>query len=295
MKDIEIIIVTFKYDIPNTYMQLISLGKNLTTRTKIKIYYNYQNKKDEVYEISLCNDYIRRFLKNHDVKFFLKPAIINNTLGWYSQQLLKWYAAYHSDCQYQMVLDSKNFLFRPFSLDEIDFANLPAFGKDITDQWTQETINHCQNFIFEKTRTQRKGQLIDAITPWIWDNYKVKEMLDTLWPDNRWYNLSGDFLVSEWLLYITWVEQSVKYDTNHHLTTGMWGSIDDTILDDFADLFKKSSTHKFWTHHRIKNKNQHFEITRRLINEFDICKETEYIHWVKLRNKYNLVFPDDKS
>jgi len=290
MKDIELSIVTFKYDIPNTYMQFISLGKNLSTRTKITIYYNYENEKDEVYEISLVKKYIKNFLKKHDVKFYLKPAIINNSAGWHSQQLVKWYSAYNSDCRYQMVLDSKNFLFRPFSFDEIDFDNLPAFGKDITDQWTQETINHCQNFIFEKTGTHRRGQEIDAITPWIWDNYKVKELLDTLWPDNGWCNLSDDFLVSEWLLYITWVEKSINYNANHHLTIGMWGFIENNLLEEYANLFKKNSQYKFWTHHRMKNKQQHFKITKRLIKEFNICNYTEYEHWVKLRNYYNSNF-----
>lgn len=292
MEDIELSIVTFKYDIPNTYMQFLTLGKNLTSRTKIKIYYNYENKKDEVYEVLLIKKYIKKFLKNHNVKFYLKPVIIEKSTAWYSQQLIKWYSAYHSECKYQMVLDSKNFLFRPFSLDEIDLSNLPAFGKDITDHWTQETINHCQNFIFEKTKTHRRGQSIDALTPWIWDNYKVKEMLDTLWPDKEWYTLSDDFLVSEWLLYITWVEQSVNYNINHHLTIGLWGDIDtdNTVLDEYANLFKKNDQYKFWTHHRMQNKHQHSEITKKLINEFDICNETEYMHWIKLKNEYNSNF-----
>lgn len=291
MEDIELSIVTFKYDIPNTYMQCLTLGKNLTTQTKISIYYNYENVKNEKHEIDLVKQYIKQFLDQHDVKFYLKPAIINNSSGWYSQQLLKWYSSYTSECRYQMVLDSKNFLFRDFSVNNIDFNNLPAFGKPITDKWTKETIKHCESLIFEKTGSQRRGQHIDALTPWIWDKHKVREMLDTLWPDMTWCNLSNEeLIVSEWLLYVTWIEHTVKYDLTHHLTTGMWGNISNSDAAELSNYFREIEQYKFWTHHRIKNDSRHFKITKKLIKEFNICNKKEYNKWIALRKHYNPKF-----
>lgn len=291
MIDFEISIVTFKYDIPNTYLQFITLGKNLTTKTKIQVYYNYENLNDEESEIRLVKRYIKVFLKSHDVTLHLKSSIIKNSGAWISQQKIKWYSAYVSTAKYQLVLDSKNFLFRPLSLDNISTEYPPAFGKDITDEWTRETIDHCRNFIFEKTGTNRRGPSIDAITPWIWDTEKVKEMLDTLWPNMSWCELHEDeFLVSEWLLYITWIEHSINYDENNHLTIGMWGEVDNDVLIKFADQFRKNTRYKFWTHHRMKNDPQHFKITKRLIKENNICSKNQYETWLALRIKYNSNF-----
>jgi hypothetical protein len=288
MKDIEISIITFKHDIPNTYMQFLSLGKNLSSKTKIVVYYNYENKNTEEKEINLVQLYIKKFLSQHDVTFLLKPTAINNSQGWISQQLIKWYSAYCSKVKYQVVLDSKNFLLKPFSLDDISIDHPPAFGKDITDEWTKETLDHCKQLIFEKTGTNRQGSSIDAITPWIWDTKKVKEMLDTLWPNMSWCEIHHDnFLVSEWLLYITWIEDSINYDTQGHLTTGLWGAgISNNDSIELAKLFRNVHNIKFWTHHRIQNNPIHYKVTRRLLKEYNVCSKSEYNHWIELRTEY---------
>ena len=58
----------------------------------------------------------------------IKPPEFNGA-GWDTQQLIKWYLAYTSTVEWQVVLDSKNFYIKPFTLlDTLVFKEIPGFS-----------------------------------------------------------------------------------------------------------------------------------------------------------------------
>jgi hypothetical protein len=284
-KDIEIVVVTFKYDLPQFYLLLLSIKKYLDKDIKIKIFFNYDNQ-DEYESFLEVKSLVKKHLSEFSVEIIERPQGIV-LYGWWSQMILKYYAAYTSDRPWQMVMDSKNFFIRKFNFSDIDFSNnnVPGFfiekENDIIDDglstfdWTVEEIEKCLDFFGEHQKIY--PQKIAPVTPWIWKTSVLKEMLDTFWPNCSWLEL--DKLPSiDWYLYLTWSAGEVHYFPKQTVT-GAWG--DGTLVDRSYNQLSDEDI-CFWVKHRFAIDDQTIDVTKKVLKEFNIATEQEIEVWLKM-------------
>jgi hypothetical protein len=238
---------------------------------KIRIIYNY----DKETELVAADDFLK-IIKDHlsefDVEFAIKPTKFNG-MGWDTQQLLKWYLAYTSTVKWQVVLDSKNFYIKPFTLlDTLDFKEIPGFSFPTEDEWIQQELD--RSFKFLESYQPVHPQKYSAMTPWIWNTTKIKEMLDTVWPNNSWKDLKK-LPGTEWFLYLGWIGKDIKYYPKQ-VVTGIWG-----IENNNVDLLDGSYNPdiSFWTSHRFATSDKSLEMTEKVIRNAEIANDQEIAQW----------------
>lgn len=284
-KDIEIVVVTFKYDLPQFYLLLLSIKKYLDKNIKIRIFFNYddQEEYDSFPEVKLL---VEKHLKEFSFEVVERPKGIQ-VKGWWSQMILKYYAAYTSDRPWQMVMDSKNFFIRKFNFLELDFSNniMPGFfiGKenDIVDDklstyaWTIEEIDKCLEF-FGEHQTKRP-EIIAPVTPWIWKTSVLKDMLDTIWPNCSWIEISKLPSI-DWYLYLTWSADKIRYFPRQTVT-GEWGD-GSSVLKSYSELSNQDIC--FWAKHRFAIDERTINITKIVLKEFEVATDEEIKIWLKM-------------
>lgn len=271
--NVEFVLVTFFYDLAQFYILCLSIKKYHNKNHKIRIVYNY----DSETELVAVDDFlkiIKDHLSNFDVEFIIKPPEFNGE-GWDTQQLLKWYLAYTSTVEWQVVLDSKNFYIKPFELlDTLDFKEIPGFAFPKEDKWIQQELD--RSFKFLESYQLVPPQKYSAMTPWIWNTNKIKEMLDIVWPNSSWKKLKK-LPGTEWFLYLGWIGKDIKY-YSCQIVTGIWG---DCITDIGTNkvMFTNASNVCFWTHHRFATSINALTITESIIRESNIATDIEIAQW----------------
>lgn len=271
--NVEFVLVTFFYDLAQFYILCLSIKKYHNKNYKIRIVYNY----DSETELVAVDDFlkiIKDHLSNFDVEFIIKPPEFNGE-GWDTQQLLKWYLAYTSTVEWQVVLDSKNFYIKPFELlDTLDFKEIPGFAFPKEDKWIQQELD--RSFKFLESYQLVPPQKYSAMTPWIWNTNKIKEMLDIVWPNSSWKKLKK-LPGTEWFLYLGWIGKDIKY-YSCQIVTGIWG---DCITDIGTNkvMFTNASNVCFWTHHRFATSINALTITESIIRESNIATNIEIAQW----------------
>lgn len=274
---IEFIVITFYYDLAQFYMLCLSMKKYHDKQYKIKIIYNHDGDLIGVDEFEkIVKDHLHEF----DVEFFSKPDEITcNRGGWTSQQILKWYLAYHSTVDWQVVLDSKNFYIRPYEITNLK-DGVPGFAIPDGDieNWSRAELIRSYDYL-QGVRPERPQEYA-AMTPWIWNTNKIREMLDSLWPECTWIKLNS-IPGTEWFLYLAWIGNSIKYYPKQHVS-GIWGieNNDVSLLEglDNPDI-------SFWTSHRFAMSNKSLEMTEQVIRNAEIANDREIAQWLEYFNK----------
>lgn len=279
---VEFIVITFYYDMAQFYVLCLSIKKHHNKKYKIRIVYNYDDEK----ELDAVDNFLK-IIKDHlldfDIEFIIKPPEFNGA-GWDTQQLLKWYLAYTSTAEWQVVLDSKNFYIKPFELlDTLDFKEIPGFAFPKEDEWIKQELD--RSFKFLEEYQPEPPQKYSAMTPWIWNTNKIKEMLDTVWPDSSWKKLKK-LPGTEWFLYLGWIGNSIKYHP-YQLVSGIWGECISDISTDNV-MFTEYSNICFWTHHRFATSDNALAITESIIRGSNIATEIEIAQWQYYSNLNNL-------
>lgn len=270
---IEFILVTFYYDLPQFYLLCLSIKKYHNKDYKIRIVYNY----DIETELVAVDDFLK-IIKDHlsefNVEFTIKPPEFYGA-GWDTQQLLKWHLAYTSNVEWQVVLDSKNFYIKPFTLlDTLEFKEIPGFAFPKDSTWIQAELDRSFKFL-ESTQLEHP-QKYSAMTPWIWNTKKIKEMLDTGWPNSSWKKLKK-LPGTEWFLYLAWIGNDIKYYPCQ-IVSGIWGNCITDVSTDWI-MFTECSTISFWTHHRFAISDTAITITESIIRESNIATNDEINQW----------------
>jgi hypothetical protein len=275
--NVEFVLVTFFYDLAQFYMLCLSMKKYHNKDYKIRIIYNY----DKETELVAVDDFLK-IIKDHlsefDVEFTIKPPEFNGT-GWDTQQLIKWYLAYTSTVEWQVVLDSKNFYIKPFDLlDTLDFKEIPGFAFPDNQKWIQQELD--RSFKFLESYQPEHPQKYSAMTPWIWNTQKIKEMLDTVWPNSSWKKLKK-LPGTEWFLYLAWVGNSIKYYPKQ-CVSGIWGieNNDASLLEGLDNL-----DISFWTSHRFAKSDKSLEMTEQVIRNAEIANDQEITQWLEYFNE----------
>jgi hypothetical protein len=276
---IEVVVITFKYDLPQFYLLLLSIKKYLQKDIHIKIVFNY-NDHDEYESFPIFEKLINDHLTEHSFELIKKPSHIVASSGWISQQILKWLIAYESDRPWQIVLDSKNFFIREFDFSSIDYENniIPGFKFDEkTDIWSNENLKASRDFITKYKKSEPKPYM--ALTPWIWKTETVREMLDTCWPNRQWETL--EILPgTEWFLYLSWAYDLVKYYPKQ-VVTGIWGIKNNGGKEVRGLLNNKNIC--FWVNHRVANSSTETSSTKTVLKMFSVCNEEEIKYWLNLK------------
>jgi hypothetical protein len=271
--NVEFVLVTFFYDLAQFYMLCLSIKKYHNKNYKIRIVYNYDDKT----ELVAVDDFLKiinEHLFDFNVEFIIKPSVFNG-VGWDTQQLLKWYLAYTSTVEWQVVLDSKNFYIKSFDLlDTLDFKEIPGFAFPEEDKWIQQELD--KSFKFLESYQPEYPQKYSAMTPWIWNTNKIKEMLDTVWPNCSWKRLKK-LPGTEWFLYLSWIGKDIKYYPCQ-LVNGIWGNTDTNISLD-PIMFTDRSDVYFWTHHRFGTSDVPVAITESIIRKSNIATDIEIGLW----------------
>jgi hypothetical protein len=254
-------------------MLCLSIKKHHNKKYKIRIVYNY-DKESELVAVGDFLKIIKDHLSEFDVEFTIKPPEFIGA-GWDTQQLLKWYLAYTSTVEWQVVLDSKNFYIKPFDLlDTLDFKEIPGFAFPDNEIWIRQELD--SSFKFLESYQPVYPQKYSAMTPWIWNTTKIKEMLDTVWPNNTWNDLKK-LPGTEWFLYLAWIGNDIKYYPCQ-IVTGIWGR-GITDISSNKVMFTKYSNICFWTHHRFAIGDEPMELTKHVIKYSDIATDKEITQW----------------
>ena len=270
---VEYIVITFYYDLAQFYVLCLSMKKYHNKDYKIRIVYNY-DKETELDAVDEFLKIIKDHLSDFDVEFLIKPPEFDGA-GWDTQQLLKWYLAYTSNVEWQVVLDSKNFYIKPFKLlDTLDFNEIPGFPFPKEDEWIQQELD--KSFKFLESFQSEYPQKYSAMTPWLWNTTQIKEMLDTVWPNSSWKTLKK-LPGTEWFLYLAWIGNSIKYNPKW-LVTGIWGNAN-TDISVNPVMFTDGSNVYFWTHHRFATSDIAVAITESVIKKSNIATDTEIAQW----------------
>jgi hypothetical protein len=276
--NVEFILVTFLYDLAQFYILCLSIKKYHNKKYKIRIVYNYDNE-IELVAVDEFLKIIKDHLSEFDVEFTIKPPEFDG-VGWDTQQLLKWYLAYTSNAEWQVVLDSKNFYIKPFTLlDILEFNEIPGFVFPEDDDWIQRELD--RSFKFLESYQPKYPQKYSAMTPWIWNTQKIKEMLDTVWPNGSWKKLKK-LPGTEWFLYLAWIGNDIKY-YSRQIVSGIWGNCITDVRTDKV-MFTEYSNIYFWTHHRFAASDDAVLITESIIRESNIATDKEIKHWKNLRS-----------
>jgi len=274
---VEFVLVTFSYDLAQFYMLCLSMKKYHNKDYKIRIVYNYDNET----ELDAVDEFLKIIddqLLNFDVEFMIKPPEFNGA-GWDTQQLLKWYLAYTSTVEWQVVLDSKNFYIKSFDLlDTLDFKEIPGFAFPKENEWIQQELDRSLKFL-ESYQTEYP-QRYSAMTPWIWNTQKIKEMLDTVWPNTTWKYLKK-LPGTEWFLYLAWIGNSIKYYPEQ-VVTGIWG-IENNDVNLLEGLDNPDTS--FWTSHRFAKSDKSLEMTEHVIRNAEIANDREIAQWLEYFNE----------
>jgi hypothetical protein len=118
------------------------------------------------------------------------------------------------------------------------------------------------------------------MTPWIWNTTKIKEMLDTVWPNTTWKHLKK-LPGTEWFLYLAWIGNDIKYHPKQFVT-GIWG-----IENNEVSLLEGSYNPNisFWTSHRFATSDKSLEMTEQVIRNAKIANDQEIVQWLEYFNK----------
>jgi len=271
---VEYTVVTFYYDLAQFYMLCLSMKKYHNKDYKIRIVYNYEKEK----ELDAVDDFlkiIKDHLSNFDVEFLIKPPEFNGT-GWDTQQLLKWHLAHTSNVEWQIVLDSKNFYIKPFKLlDTLDFKEIPGFAFPKEQPWIGQELDRSYDFLkdYQSTYPQRYS----AMTPWIWNTGRIKDMLNIVWANDDWKKLKK-LPGTEWFLYLSWIGNDIQYYPCQ-VVSGIWGNTNTDDINVTPIMFTDESNTCFWTHHRFARSDSAVEITESVIRESDIATDKEIAQW----------------
>jgi hypothetical protein len=273
---IELVIITFKFDLPQFYLLLLSIKKYLYKDIQIKIIVNY-NDQDEYNSLSAIKLLASEHLSDFSFTVLEKPLSIPAN-GWIGQQICKWYAAYTSTCPWQMVIDSKNFFIKEFNFLDIDFLNnnIPGFFQNENCSFLNNELEKSFNFI--KEHQSILPQRYAAVTPWIWKTDLIKEMLDTLWPNLAWQKLN-ELPGTEWFLYISWAAGKVNYFPKQFVT-GIWGGRNPADNQLYKGAFNSNIC--FWTKHRFALDDESINFTKKILKEFSVATDEEIKNWLRM-------------
>jgi hypothetical protein len=276
---IEFTVITFLYDLPQFYLLCLSIKKYHNRDYKIRVIYNYDDS-TQLDQSVMFKTLIEQYLSEFNLEFSIKPLNFGGA-GWHAQQLLKWHSAYTSDAEWQVVLDTKNFYIKSFdSLDSMEFVQVPGFAFPREDAWIQQELDKSHNFLASYQPTY--PQKFSAMTPWIWNTKKVKDMLDTVWPNLAWQSLE-QLPGTEWFLYLAWIGNDIQYHPKQ-IVSGLWG---DGVVDADRSQQLENSDVCFWTHHRFVGTDTAMETTKKVIRAADIASEDQIQVWLDLRSKWN--------
>jgi hypothetical protein len=244
---------------------------------KIKIIYNYDK---NLIGFDRFEDIVKEHLHEFDVTFFSKPGEVTCTEGgWTSQQILKWYLAYHSTVDWQVVLDSKNFYIRPYEIGNLE-EGVPGFAIPDGDVKNWSRAELVRSYDHLKSIRPEWPQKYAAMTPWIWNTSKVREMLDSLWPERAWEKLNN-IPGTEWFLYLAWIGNSVKYYPKQ-CVSGIWG-IENNDVSLLLGLDNPDIS--FWTSHRFAKSDKSLEMTEQVIRNAGIANDQEIAQWLEYFNE----------
>jgi hypothetical protein len=276
-ENIEFVLVTFYYDLAQFYILCLSIKKYHNTQHKIKIIYNHDG---DLKGFDKFEKIVKEHLCKFDVTLVVRDAEITSTAaGWTSQQILKWYLAYYSTSDWQVVLDSKNFYIKPFVIQNLS-NSVPAFSIPPQDEDNFSNIEmlRAQQFI-KNYKHADDIQQFSAMTPWIWKPAKIQEMLDAVWPNKTWIHLN-ELPGTEWFLYLAWIGNDIKYHSQQ-LMTGIWGS------ENIPALITSNLSAIFWTHHRFAQSDESINLTKSVIKIAEIASEEEINEWLSYVKYFN--------
>jgi len=269
---IEYIVITFYYDLAQFYMLCLSMKKYHDKQHKIKIIYNHDG---DLKGFDEFEKIVKDHLSELDVEFIEKPPEVTcNSGGWTSQQILKWYLAYYSTADWQVVLDSKNFYIRPYKIGNLA-QGVPGFAIPNEDARHWSTTELSRSYDYVKHIRLGVPQKYAAMTPWIWSPEKIREMLDSLWPDRAWITLNN-LPGTEWFLYLAWIGDSIKYYPKQ-CVSGIWGREQHDV-----GLLAGSRNPRisFWTSHRFATSDKSLKMTEEVIRNAGIATDIEIVQWL---------------
>jgi len=217
----ELITVTYSGDLATLYFHAHSLVKFWKGGKVWTIIVEDQ----EIYQrvIDWINEHIKPAMLDWTLNIKTGPKLVA-TDGWHRQQILKLWAASESHADYSVILDSKNFLIKDISLDDFfdgDKLKVSTFVKEREPSPDQvcsaKVLGVDVNTVTEQF----------PITPFIWRNNLVRELLEKLSSVNYDILYRPVLLSSEASLYWIYAQSKEQWvECREKWSYGQYGGFD---------------------------------------------------------------------
>ena len=205
------------------------------------------------------NQSIKHYYQNHSLTIFTKQEFVAQwnqwiphqvnpwAVGWETQQVLKLLISLRINTPQYLILDSQNFLIRPWTPTKYDSNRVPArpghfvMPMDIWDDYTTKLgVEH----------KQPSKETMAMCTPMFVDTAVVRSLVDNFGGESNfasWFK-SASKIKSEFILYLLWLEKIGGFDQYHQMYPVQedWGNPmlrDCNNYEDFNFFFKHIGTH----------------------------------------------------
>lgn len=248
MEIVTLITAVHKYDTPNIFLQAHSLLKHWEGDKNWIIY------ADDIAAFKFVTDHILPLMSGWNVRVTNKKYKASD--GWIRQQIVKIYESSQVQTDYSLILDSKNFLIKPASMDT--FLNGGIWFMELKDcDFYKENMHVSENLLGFKN----KIKIPASITPWIWKTTIVNELICKLPNFDQWETVPG----TEWFLYWLIAQDKVEWISKGWVS-GLWAGdqfikqSQQTVesLPDLVELY-------WWAHHHTHISIDAKNITKSLL------------------------------
>jgi hypothetical protein len=266
METIELITVVYAGDLANLYFHALSLKKYWVDHNPEKYKWTIvvedcvtqgrqQPPADPTSTHRWCVENIVPLMWGWNVEVVDAPTIAA-TDGWHRQQVAKLWAAARSDKTWSLLFDCKNFLIRPTRFEDY-FSNGKVLVHLFNDRPSPNPPSDDQKMACSILGLN-VNSLTEAfnITPFIWKNQLVRELIDTL-KINGYDIYQVRMIISEAVLYWCYAQDKVKWTRDYTpISVGQYGGCADEFCLDIDELQKEifklvNSKIKMLTMHRF--------------------------------------------
>jgi hypothetical protein len=216
----EVITIAYSGDLAPLYYHALSLEKFWTSQKQWTIV--VEDRIEHQHVVNWINEHIAPIMTGWILNIKVgKP--IAATDGWHRQQVFKLLAASESTADYSVILDCKNFLIRNLGLD--DFFN---DGKLKVNIFTRSSPAEIDPTHIESCRILgvENASEIFPITPFVWRNNIVRELLNKLDSVNYDISIQPIIKASEAALYWVFAQTNELWtETKENWAFGQYGGL----------------------------------------------------------------------
>jgi hypothetical protein len=257
LSDTNILTICFRGDLHNLLYQAYSLRKNWLSRKKWILIIEDSHKTSATKEFILKE--IIPIMEGWEVQLIDNINIICRN-GWYRQQIFKLHGvAQISDSKWTLVLDAKNFLINPLSVEWFNdngLMKVQMHSDNVEDSW--------QTSLMFFGKDSKNHSRCYSLTPWMMNKQITRFVIDEF--EKRQVDIYKTPSLPAWEFYAYWIFAEHRYAyTSSKLSSGINATGVDMAYLNWYLRGKNYTDHPFFAYHRYHIRNEYL---RKNVNKF---------------------------